>query len=363
MDTECDALVIGAGIIGTAIAYELSKRKLLVALCDQSQNLGDGISGRNSGVLHSGIYYPDDSLKLKVCIEGYALARSFFQRFDVPHVICGKLITVGANATNDAFEHLEQLWEQGRRRNLPGEIQKCDALETKYPGLRGRAGLWIAATGVVDVPAYLKILRTVSEEQGAVFLPHHRFNFYQGQPTLLDGHNRRSEAQAKIYINASGLESAALSRSFGLEGWEIKPNKGEYYRLSKPLPYPFLVYPLPHKQSTALGVHYTFHLGGDCYAGPSSAWADSKDDYSFTLAQNTFYESLQHITSLYRENDLSPGYVGLRPRLFFQGKPHPDFVLQEAHGDYRSLHLLGIESPGLTSALALAQLVAQTLAV
>ena len=145
----------------------------------------------------------------------------------------------------------------------------------------------------------------------------------------------------------------------GLRGYEVRPNRGEYYRLRRSLPYRKLVYPLPAASSTALGVHYTFHMNGDAYAGPNSVWADHKADYRITMERRVFFESLEQILDSYTEEDLEPGYSGLRPRLFLEGAPVREFVIEEQPA--RVLHLLGIESPGLTASPALAEEVVERL--
>jgi len=349
-------LVVGSGIVGSWIAYYLAKQGKEVYLVEKEKNAGDGISGRNSGVLHSGIYYDLASLKSKVCLRGYELALSFFQEYDVPYKICGKLITTGLSESEEEetakLQSLEALLKNGEAAGIPN-LQVIDNLATRFPYANGPLAIWNPKTGVVDVPEYLKALWRASESKGVQFLKNKKLVFQEGIPHLKDISSGDLESiEADLFINAGGLYSDELSRAHGMDGYEIRPNKGEYFRLRKPLPEEVLVYPLPLKTSTALGVHYTFNLGGDAYAGPNSNWAKSKEDYSFQTERSVYFESLQKILNCYKEEDLTEGYVGLRPRLFFQGEPLKDFQILSKDN---WIHLLGIESPGLTSAPGIAE--------
>ena len=357
MSDTIDALVIGAGIIGSSIAYQLAELGLCVVICDESKNLGDGISGRNSSVLHSGIYYKDHSKKLEHCLRGYRDSLQFFETHQIPYRICGKLITNGNDQTKESLSQLERLYEQGRSRDIPGGIDWVSDVDRKYPFICGSHAIWVPCTGVVDTITYLKTLWRRLEGMGVILLKHRQFVIEAGEPFLVDmsDSRRKDQISSSVYINASGLATDTIARQFGVEGYEIRPNKGEYYRLNKKLPMDFLVYPLPHRSSSALGVHYTFNIAGECYAGPSSLWAHSKSDYEFETSQRDFYQSLSNITTFYQEKDLREGYVGLRPRLFYQGEPLSDFVIHTSKDLYHSIHLLGIESPGLTSAPSIAR--------
>lgn len=356
-----DILVIGSGIIGSWIAYLASKKGMTVALCEKEATGGDGISGRNSGVLHSGIYYSKDSVKLKHCLRGYELSLSFFQTHRIPYVICGKLITLGkTNQENQKQkeEDLEKLFHNGKQNGLSNlEILK-NPFE-HYKGVLGNLAIHVPQTGVVDVPAYLKLLWQLCYENGVIFLNNRKFS-YENEEYLLVGNNGSKESiEASFVVNAAGLYSDEVAKAFGLTDYEIRPNKGEYYRLKRSLPYQKLIYPLPSHTSTALGVHYTFNMANEAYAGPNSNWAESKTDYKIQTPRGLYYESLCNILDCYEEEDLQEGYVGLRPRLFYKGEPLKDFVILES--PKKIIHLLGIESPGLTSAPAIAETVVQLL--
>ncbi|TGL66375.1 NAD(P)/FAD-dependent oxidoreductase [Leptospira jelokensis] len=350
-------VVVGSGIIGSWIAYLLAKTGHEVYVIEKSENAGDGISGRNSGVLHSGIYYDSNSLKSKMCFRGYELAIPFFERNHIPFSICGKVITTGISETlteeKEKQEEIEKLFENGKRLGIPNlELKSNPGKHWRH--VLGNTALWIPKTGIVDVPIYLKVLWQLGEESGVKILKNRKVIREDDKVFALDlRSNEREELEADVFINSSGLYSDELCQSDAIQfKYEIRPNKGEYYRLKKQLPYETLIYPLPMKTSTALGVHYTFHLGGDAYAGPNSNWAESKEDYKMQTPRSIYFESLKKILDFYEEEDLSEGYVGLRPRLFKNGEALKDFLI---HKESNWIHLLGIESPGLTSSPAIAE--------
>ncbi|EQA61104.1 NAD(P)/FAD-dependent oxidoreductase [Leptospira alexanderi] len=353
-------LVIGSGIVGSWIAYQLCKNTNSdIYLCDSSENRGDGISGRNSGVLHSGIYYAEDSRKLKHCLRGYELSLEFFNQLNVPYNICGKIITTGVredlSVELQKKEKLEELYNKSIRYGIRG-TSYIKNLSLEYPSLLGENALHLPKTGVVDVPLYLKALWKECENSGVTFIKGKRFIFQEGEPFLCDRQSGLMEKiEADCIVNAGGLYSDELLQQLNELKYEIRPNKGEYYRLRRELPFKKLVYPLPSHTSTALGVHYTFHLNGESYAGPNSNWAESKTDYKFQTPRDVFFNSLKNITNYYTEEDLIQGYVGLRPRLFINSKPITDFVIERYPENRPWIHLLGIESPGLTSSPAIGE--------
>lgn len=244
---------------------------------------------------------------------------------------------------------LEELYNKSIRYGIRG-ANYIKNLSLEYPSLLGENALHLPKTGVVDVSLYLKVLWKGCENSGVTFIKGKRFIFQGGEPFLCDRQSGIMEKiEADCIINAGGLHSDELLQQLKELKYEIRPNKGEYYRLRRELPFKKLVYPLPSHTSTALGVHYTFHLNGESYAGPNSNWAESKTDYKFQTPRDVFFNSLKNITNYYIEEDLIQGYVGLRPRLFFENKPIADFVIKKYPENRPWIHLLGIESPGLTS--------------
>ncbi len=340
-----DAVVIGSGIVGSWISLRLAEAGLQVVVCDSAERSGDGISGRNSGVLHAGLYYPPGSQKAIHCIRGRILVAEFLDHAGVPYKVCGKLIVAADRSSEPELLALKENAEACGATGLEIVSRPGD----QWHGVRGTLALHSRNTGVVDPTSYLRAVQAAAVAAGVIFLFKTRVTGGTTGKVSTNG----EEIPCLFVVNAAGLHSDDVASSFGADGFEIRPNRGEYYRLKKPLPYQKLIYPLPHKESTALGVHYTFRLDGEAYAGPNSIWADSKSDYRITASRTEFFESLSSILDGYSEDDLEPGYAGLRPRLFEKGREIRDFKIVEKPD--RVFHLLGIESPGLTSAPALAE--------
>lgn len=347
-----DVCVIGAGIVGSWIALEAASRGLSVVLLDASPRPGDGISGRNSGVLHAGIYYEPSSLKARHCIEGRRAALEFLAANHVPFVVCGKIITTGSDAKAEDSSALEALFENARACGAE-DLEIIARPAQICPEVQGNAAIYSRGTGVVDAPAYLKAVQSNAARAGAVLLPGRRAQAFDGRGVVFSSGRENETVEAQWIVNAAGLHSDDVASLFGVQGFEIRANRGEYFRLKKRLSRDVLVYPLPHTDSTALGVHYTFHLNGEAYAGPNSLWAADKEDYRITASAHDFASSLSRILSGYTGDDLAEGYAGLRPRLFRNGAAVKDFVIHRHPANV--IHMLGIESPGLTASPSLAR--------
>ncbi len=351
-----DILIIGSGIIGCWTALKAAEKGYTVAVCEKEKIPGDGISGRNSGVLHSGVYYKNNSMKHIHCMRGYGLAVEFAEKYKVPYLISGKIITSGRQDefSQEKEEEIQRLFENGKNNGVK-DLSILKNPGEKYTGVLGKTALDIPCTGIIDVPVYLKTLIHLCEENGVIFLKDRKFSHQDGISFLIDSRSIKEEVEPGIIINAAGLYSDEVVQGFGLAEYSIRPNKGEYFRFRKPLPYRKLVYPVPSKKSTALGVHYTFNTADEAYAGPNSDWAENKEDYKITADRKTYYQSVCNILDCYSEEDLSPGYAGLRPRLFKNEEPIQDFVIIKHPKNV--IHLLGIESPGLTSSPSIADAV------
>jgi L-2-hydroxyglutarate oxidase LhgO len=319
---KVDLLVIGAGITGTWVALTAARKGLFVVVYDDGK---EGITARNSGVLHAGLYYPQNN-KAFHCVRGREWTVGFLHQHNVPYNLCGKLVVgdedsvqkLEANARTNGVQNLEIVNPQKFSDNIVGKY----ALHSKD-------------TGIVDVPSYMKRLRAVAETEGVIFL-----------------RNKEEELEPTYVVNAAGLYSDEIAKELGLQGYEIRPNKGEYYRLKRTFPLKKLVYPVPNpKEKGALGVHFTFNMNDECYAGPSTRDAKNKTDYEIETDAETFHNSLSRILNYYTIEDFVEGYVGLRPRLYFNGEHFTDFAIVEFN---KAIHLLGIESPGLTSAPSIA---------
>ncbi|EHQ08101.1 NAD(P)/FAD-dependent oxidoreductase [Leptonema illini] len=356
---QLDVIVIGAGIVGSWAALHALRCGRSVAIADPSP--GDGISGRNSGVLHAGLYYKTGSLKAKHCIRGKRLTEQFIEEHPIPFLRCGKLVTCGRSGSADA---VDELYEKALD-NGAAELEILQEPGRFFPGVLGARALHSKGTAVIDSAAYLKALHHAIETEGGVLLKGRRY--VEGDPhevTLADNAGASETMSCSMLINAAGLHSDSIALRAGLQGYEIRPVRGEYFRLRKSYPLEKLVYPLPAsvmkgaKNDTALGVHYTIHPSGEIYVGPNAIAASSKEDYRITATAEEFADSLGEIIGtaagpIFTADDLAPGYAGLRPRLFKNGEAITDFVIEESSPGF--IHLLGIESPGLTAAASLVE--------
>jgi L-2-hydroxyglutarate oxidase LhgO len=322
-------IIVGSGIIGSWIAYTFAKAGEEVYVFEKSQNAGDGISGRNSGVLHSGIYYDSGSLKSKMCFQGYEIAIPFFEENQIPYSLCGKVITTGVSETiqeeTEKQETIQKLFENGKSLCIP-QIELKSNPNQHWKHILGSTALWIPKTGVVDVPTYLKTLWRLSEELGVHFVKNKKVQREKNSVFSIDASTQeKEELEADHFINACGLYSDELLIDSGNNDYEIRPNKGEYYRLTRQLPYQNLVYPLPMKSSTALGVHYTFHLGGEAYAGPNSNWASSKEDYKKQTPRGEYYQSLRKISGLLQRRRSPRRICWAKTSFVLQGRANQRF--------------------------------------
>lgn len=347
---QVDVFVIGAGVIGSWVALHSISKGYTTAICDWFDS--DGISTRNSGVLHAGLYYDANSLKSKHCVTGKRLTEQFIDTYSLPILRCGKIVTNGKSASPESVDKLFEI----AKSNGAEQISLIDLPNENYQNIYGSRAILSKSTTVIDTSAYLKCLHRLIEEKGGLFLQGSRF--IDGQPShfLIENQNRQTETiQSKFLINAAGLFSDSIANRAGLTEYKIQPVRGEYYRLKKNHTIKTLVYGLPaafiDKTDTALGIHYTIQPGGETYLGPNSKIATNKSDYNITASAQEFAESAGELIEGINEFDLVPGYSGLRPRLFRNQKPVTDFVIQESQPGF--YHFLGIESPGLTCAPSL----------
>jgi len=372
MDTV-DAVVVGAGVVGLAVGRALAQRGLETLVLERENAIGTGVSSRNSEVIHAGIYYPEGSLKARLCVRGKQLLYALCESHGIAHRRCGKLIV----ATDAAqLAGLKALADKAARngvddlRWLSGE--QARALE---PALACEAALLSPSTGIVDSHGLMLALQGDLERAGgAVGLA----STVQAIVASAGGHVLRvqsegveMELQARIVVNAAGLWAPAVATA--TEGLDARfaPqahfSKGCYFSLAGRAPFGRLVYPLP--QDAWLGVHLTLDLGGQARFGPDAQWLpDGTDpaaiDYQVDAARaEAFYADVRRYWPGLPDGALQPAYSGVRPKIHGPDQPAPDFRIDGpgAHGIAGLVNLLGIESPGLTSSLAIADEVLQQL--
>ena len=360
MSDRVDAIVIGAGVVGLACAHELSRRFDQVVVVEREVGPGREISSRNSGVIHAGIYYPKDSLKTKLCIEGKHRLYAWCDAYDVPHARTGKLI-VATSAEDEArlrqlARHADEVGA-GELRLMSGDEAMRDE-----PELRCALALHSPTSGVVDVHELIaSFARAVREADGAIV-------YQTGVESIeriggawivrtTDTMGRHAELETDRVINAAGLGALEVAARSGLAPsempWRLYPCKGSYFALGSGAPPTrnSLIYPLP--SGGGLGVHITADLSGARRAGPDAEFVDTIDYGVDESGATRFAEAVARYLPGIRPEHLTPDYSGVRPKLVGPEGGFADFVLANPASQPGFVHLIGIESPGLTAALAI----------
>jgi L-2-hydroxyglutarate oxidase LhgO len=342
--------VIGGGIVGCHIAYRLAQEGKEVFLLEKEKALGEHTSTRNSGVIHGGIYYPQGSLKAKLCVRGRHLTYEFLQTHNIPHWKCGKLIVALVNAELKALEDLKKRGDENGVENLrlidEAEAQKIE------PRVRCLAALCSPETGILDMAAYMRIMERVLKGSGVTVVKQCKALSVEDHNTLT---TTRGKMEAEMIINAAGLYSDSIAKMCGLEGYVIVPHKGDYYNTTEEV-IRGLVYPVPDSPHS-LGIHLTRTLGEETLIGPSAIEASNKEDYEMKTPREEFEKGALALIPDLNVHRIYPGYSGNRPKVYYQDKLRADFVIEKQENG--RVHLLGIESPGLTAAPAIAEYVAQ----
>lgn len=404
-----DCVVIGAGVVGLAVARELALAGREVMVLEAAEGIGTGTSSRNSEVIHAGIYYAAGSLKARLCVEGRRSLYAYCEARGVPHRRCGKLIVA-----TDAGQHatLQGIRDKADANGLLGEerLQWLDAsqAQTMEPALACTAALWSPSTGIIDSHALMLALQGDAEGAGALFAFHSAVRGARvtpqgialevadlsslgsdtaGPPSLtVDDAAQRSTATAgdaaplggdalarapasrwlaRTVINCAGLHAPALAASIlGLDTHHVPRGhlaRGHYFTLSGRAPFQRLVYPVP--EPGGLGVHLTLDLGGQARFGPDVQWVDTID-YTVDAARGEgFYQEVRRYWPGLPDGALQPGYAGIRPKIAGPEAPNLDFRIDgpAVHGIPGLVNLFGIESPGLTACLAIATAVRERL--
>jgi len=359
---EC--VVIGAGVVGLAVARALALQGREVVILEAEDAIGTHTSSRNSEVIHAGIYYPKGSLKARACVEGKERLYRYCVERGIPHRRSGKLIV----ATDEAQAgELEAIRSKAHANGVTDVVwmsrEQAVALE---PELRCAAALYSPSTGIIDSHALMLAYQGDAESAGAMLALKSPL---ERAAVRGDGFELRvagaDPIRCRLLVNSAGLTAPSVARR--IEGYPaaLAPQqfyaKGNYYSLARRAPFSRLIYPVP--EPGGLGVHITLDLAGQARFGPDVEWID-RIEYSVDPGRSArFYAAIRRYWPGLPDGALSPGYAGIRPKTAGPSDPAPDFLIQgrERHGIPGLVHLFGIESPGLTASLALADTVAASL--
>ena len=367
MAERVECLVIGAGVVGLAVARALARRGREVLVLEAESAIGTGVSSRNSEVIHAGIYYPPGSAKARLCLEGRRRLVEYCETHGVPFRRCGKLIVAPDETQLPGLKSIEET----AHRNGVDDLKWLSPVEAQRlePALSCAAALLSPSTGILDTHAFMLSLQGEIEAAGGTVLC--RTPVMSGRIEELlclqaGSAEGAMEIAASIIVNSAGLQAQQVARSLGMPRQTIPPlhyAKGNYYGLQGRSPFRHLVYPVP--EPGGLGVHLTLDLAGQARFGPDVQWIE-RPEYSVDPGRAThFYREIRRYWAALPDGALTPAYAGIRPKLGGPGAPAADFLIQgpEAHGVPGLINLYGIESPGLTASLAIAEQVADAVSV
>lgn len=355
-----DVAIVGAGVVGCAVASALARRGRSVVVLERAAREGTGVTSRNSGVIHSGLYYPPGSLKADTCLRGQALLYAWAAAHAVPHARTGKLVVARDEPELAALHalHANACAAGARGVTMIGPAEAARR-EPALPPVR--AALWCEHTGIVDAHALTRSLRVDAEHHGATFVAHAEVRDVARTSAGFDLETTRGELTVATLVNAAGLDADRVAALIGAAAPQVFPCRGDYFRLRSKTVWRTLVYPVRAAGSPGLGVHLTLELGGGVRLGPDVEYVTRRDDFGPAEHKHAaFHAAAEALLGPLAADQIVYDGCGVRPKLRGPGEPaEKDFVvLTDPPG---CVHLVGIESPGLTAALALAERVAELL--
>jgi len=367
---KTDITIVGAGVIGLAIAAELSKIYQNIIVVEKNTVFGQETSSRNSEVIHAGISYPYNSLKAKTCIEGKNLLYEFCLKNNIPHRKIGKLIVA---IDKDEVRDLEKLIQRGLENGVKDlKFLSQEEIKDLEPDIKAQAAIYSPSTGILDSHGLMRELIFHLEGWGGqiayntelIGIDRAKDGF---EVTVEDKREGSFKFHSRIFINCAGLNSDRVAKIVGIDrqDYQLKYCKGDYFRVSpnKAKYISRLVYPVPKEDRAGLGIHATLDLTGGMRLGPDDEYVD-KIDYNVDASkQNIFYASVKTFLPFVELKDLTPDTSGIRPKLQGPGEGFRDFIIQDEaeKGLPGFINLIGIESPGLTACLSIARLVKQSI--
>jgi L-2-hydroxyglutarate oxidase LhgO len=359
-----DCIVVGAGVVGLAIARKLAQAGREVIVLESAEDIGTGTSSRNSEVIHAGIYYAAGSLMARMCVEGKKALYDYCADHGVPHKRCGKLIVATTEAESEKLASIKAR----AAANGVFDLQPLSGAEARAlePALNCVGALLSPSTGIIDSHAYMLALRGDAESAGAALAFHApllRAKVMADGIVVEVGGEAPMTLACGLLVNAAGLYAPALARAIdGMPADRIPASylaKGNYFSCSARAPFTHLIYPVP--EPGGLGVHLTLDMAGQARFGPDVEWIDAIDYAVDPLRAERFYPAIRRYWPTLPDNALLPSYSGIRPKIVPPAVAVQDFMIQgpQDHGVTGLINLFGIESPGLTSSLAIADYVGE----
>ncbi|MFH1258699.1 MAG: NAD(P)/FAD-dependent oxidoreductase [Elusimicrobiota bacterium] len=361
--------VVGAGVVGLAVAAELAKVYPNILVIEKNYSFGMETSSRNSEVIHGGIYYPKNSLKAKLCVEGRERLYRFCQENQVAYRRLGKLIVA---VEQNELADLEDLFQCGLGNGV-ADLKILSRAEVKQlePEITAEAAIYSPSTGIIDSHGFMKCLAEQLESRGGMIVYHSELTAVEKNKegyelSIEDKKMGKEQFLTKVLINSAGLFSDKVARMAGINrpDDQLKYCKGVYFRVrNKTGLLNRLVYPVPKKDHAGLGVHATLDLAGGMRLGPDTEYVNNFNYDIDPAKQKIFYESAHKFLPFLEPDDLVPDTAGIRPKLQGPGESFRDFIIKEesAQGFPGLINLIGIESPGLTASLAIARMVKENI--
>ena len=356
---KVDCVVVGAGVIGLAVARRLARTGREVIVLEEAEGIGTVTSSRNSEVIHAGIYYRAGSLMARMCVSGKRALYEYCREHGIPHRNCGKLIVA---TTPKETEKLQSIRAHAEANGVDDmQLLTGEAARALEPALNCDAALLSPSTGIIDSHAYMLALRGDAEESGAACAFHTpllRAKATAGRIEIETGGEAPMTLACNLLVNAAGLGAPAVARSIEGIPVELIPAaylaKGNYFSCSARAPFSRLIYPVP--EPGGLGVHLTLDMAGQARFGPDVEWVESIDYTVDPARADRFYPAIRKYWPTLPDGALMPSYSGIRPKIVPPAVATQDFLIQgpRDHGVPGLINLFGIESPGLTSSLAIA---------
>ncbi len=360
---DVDCVVVGAGVVGLAVARALAAMGREVIVLEAAEAIGTATSSRNSEVIHAGIYYPQGSLMARLCVEGKDMLYNYCAERGVDFRACGKLIVAVSEAENHRLGGIRDRAEANRVAGM--RLLSAAEARAMEPSLVCTAALLSETTGIIDSHGLMLAFQGDAESDGAIFVFHSPVlggRVAGARIELEVGGAETTTLRCRMVVNAAGLHAPGLAGDIKGMPSQMVPRayyaKGSYFSLAGRSPFSRLIYPVP--VPGGLGVHLTIDLGGQARFGPDVEWVDTLDYRVDPSRADGFYAAVRRYWPDLRDGALLPGYAGIRPKIVPPGAPGQDFVIQgEAkHGLPCLINLFGIESPGLTASMAIAAQVA-----